>query len=71
MLLLSMRIAHSWQGEKCFHPGLVWHPSASELLCKGQLAAAHLPMIIHKTRYYLELIYNAKWGNRAELSLEI
>jgi len=33
MLLLSMRITHSWQGEKSFHPGRGWHPSAAKPLC--------------------------------------
>lgn len=49
MLLLTVRITDSWQGEKSLYPGLGWHPSASKPLCNGQLAAVSFPVIMQKT----------------------
>lgn len=71
MLFLTVRITHSWQGEKSFYPALGWHTNASKPLCNGPLAAVNLPMIMQKMCYYRELIYSTKWGNIAELPPEI
>lgn len=59
MLIVTVRIPRSWQGEKILLLGLGWHPGTSKPLCNGQLAAVDFPMIMQKTCYYWELIYSA------------